>query len=135
MSQLDHTNLQRFCILLLLVTILTTLRQDNLRISDYVLTFVIAVTIFSVFSLAIPHAWAKYAGEKVLRRTYKVLILSAIIASPALYIWKFIDGLVRRLAGVTEITPEERQEERQEEFLNGLSSAGWKVWSIKKSRR
>jgi len=108
------------CILLLLVTILTTLRQDDLRISDYVLIFAIAVAIFSVFGLAIPHAWAKYAGEKVLSRTYKALILFAIIASPVLYIWKFIDGLVRRLAGVTEITPEERQEEKQEEFLNGL---------------
>jgi CBS domain containing-hemolysin-like protein len=70
--------------------------------------------------LAIPHAWAKYAGEKVLSRTYKVLLFFAIIASPVLYIWKLIDGLVRRLAGVTEITPEERQEEKQEEFLNGL---------------
>ncbi|MHC4158155.1 MAG: hemolysin family protein [Planctomycetota bacterium] len=28
--------------------------------------------------------------------------------------------LVKRLAGITETTPEERQEEKQEEFLNGL---------------
>ena len=43
-----------------------------------------------------------------------------VTASPVLYLWKFIDGLVRRLAGVVETTPEEQQEEKQEEFLTGL---------------
>lgn len=108
------------CVLLLLVTIFSAFRQGNLRISDYVFMFVIALAIFSVFSLAIPHAWAKYAGEKILSRTYKLLMLLAVIASPVLYIWNLTDGLVRRLAGVAETTPEERQEEKQEEFLTGL---------------
>jgi CBS domain containing-hemolysin-like protein len=108
------------CILLLLLAVFATLRQGNPAISGYVLTFVIAMTIFSVFSLAIPHAWAKYAGEKILSRTYGLLMLSAIIASPVLHIFKLYDGFVRRLAGVAETTPKEQQEERQEEFLNGL---------------
>ena len=108
------------CILLLLLAVFATLRRANPAISDYVLTFIIAMAIFSVFSLAIPHAWAKYAGEKILSRTYRLLMLSAIVASPALHIFKLYDGLVRRLAGVAETTPKEQQEERQEEFLNGL---------------
>ena len=108
------------CILLLLVAVFATLRRASPTISDYVLTFVIATAIFSVFSLAIPHAWAKYAGEKILSRTYGLLMLSAIVASPVLHIFKLYDGFVRRLAGVAETTPEEQQEERQEEFLNGL---------------
>ncbi|MHC4630000.1 MAG: hemolysin family protein, partial [Planctomycetota bacterium] len=108
------------CILLLLLAVFATLRRANPAISDYVLTFIIAMAIFSVFSLAIPHAWAKYAGEKILSRTYGLLMLSAIVASPALHIFKLCDGFVRRLAGVAETTPKERQEERQEEFLNGL---------------
>jgi len=41
-------------------------------------------------------------------------------ALPVLYVLKIYDGFVRRLAGVSETTPEERQEEKQEEFLNGL---------------
>ena len=108
------------CILLLLVTIFATLNRTNLTISVYLLAFVIAMAIFSVFSLAIPHAWAKYAGEKILSRTYNLLMLFVIVVSPVLYIFKLYDGFVRRLAGVVETTPQEQQEEKQEEFLNGL---------------
>ena len=108
------------CILLLLVTIFATLSRANLTVSVYLLAFVIAMAIFSVFSLAIPHAWAKYAGEKILSRSYKLLMLFVIVVSPVLYIFRLYDGFVRRLAGVVETTPQEQQEEKQEEFLNGL---------------
>jgi CBS domain containing-hemolysin-like protein len=90
--------------------------SQNISVLSYLLTFIIAVVIFSIFSLAIPHAWAKYAGEKILSRTYKLLMLFAITASPVLYIFKLHDGFVRRLAGIAETTPEEKQEE----FLTGL---------------
>ena len=108
------------CILLLLVGVFATLRRDGPRIGDYVLTFIISMVIFSVFGLAVPHAWAKYAGEKVLSRTYGLLRLFERIAWPALYVLQSYDGLVRRLAGVAETTPQEQQEEKQEEFLDGL---------------
>jgi len=89
-------------------------------ITGYILTVVIATIIFSVFSIAIPHAWAKYAGEKVLCHTHTLLSFFALVASPALYIFRLYDGFVRRLAGITETTPEEEHEEKQEEFLTGL---------------
>jgi putative hemolysin len=108
------------CILLLLVGIFATLHEGRLRISDYLLTFIIAMVIFSVFSLAVPHAWAKYAGEKILSRTYRLLLFFEGAAWPVLYTLKVYDGFVRRLAGVAETTPEEEHEEKQEEFLNGL---------------
>lgn len=108
------------CILLLLLAAFTASRPGGLAISDYILTFVIAVAIFSVFGLVVPHAWAKYAGEKILSRTYALLTLFATIVWPILYVWKFPDEFVKRLAGVVEVTPEEQQEEKQEEFLNGL---------------
>lgn len=87
---------------------------------DYFLAFIISLTIFLVFSLAIPHAWAKYAGEKILSRTYKIIMLFAFITSPILYIFKLYDGFVRRLAGIAETTPEKQYEEKQEEFLTDL---------------
>ncbi len=108
------------CILLLLVAVFANSHQAGLQIKDYVLTFVIAMAIFSVFGLAIPHAWAKYAGEKILSRTYRFLTFFERLAWPILYVLKVYDRLVRRLAGVVETTPEEQQEEKQEEFLNGL---------------
>ena len=108
------------CILLLLLSAFAAARPVGPAIPDYALTFVIAVSIFAVFCLAVPHAWSKYAGEKTLSRTYPLLMLFATIAWPILYVWKFADELVKRLAGVVESTPEEKQEEKQEEFLSGL---------------
>jgi putative hemolysin len=95
-------------------------RLQHSPVLGYVVACIIAVVIVSVFSLAIPHAWAKYAGEKVLSRTYRLLAVAAVIASPALYVFRLYDGFIRRLAGVPETTPEERHEEQQEEFLTGL---------------
>ena len=120
------------CILLLLVAAFANSHASGLQIKDYVLTFIIAAAIFSVFCLAVPHAWAKYAGEKTLSRTYKLLLLFERSAWPILCILKAYDGFVRRLAGVVEATPQEKHEERQEEFL---SSEEWKASSMKKNRR
>jgi putative hemolysin len=111
------------CILLVLVFVFTTRGEPSSRESyavDYLLAALVAFVIFSVFSLAIPHAWAKYAGEKILSRTYRLVMLFAFIASPILYIFKLYDGFVRRLAGIAETTLEEQHEEKQEEFLTGL---------------
>ena len=106
-------------ILLLLVALVTTLRQSNSAL-NYIIAFLIAMAIFLTFSLAIPHAWAKYAGEKVLSRTYRLLLYLSMIASPFLYIFRLYDGFIRRLAGIAETTLQEQQEEKQEEFLTGL---------------
>jgi CBS domain containing-hemolysin-like protein len=111
------------CILLLLVSVFANhgeAGKHSISKFWYLPTFVIAMAIFSVFSLAIPHAWAKYAGEKILSRTHKLLTLFAAAASPALYVFRLYDGFVRRLAGIAETTLEEQQEEKQEEFLTGL---------------
>jgi putative hemolysin len=111
------------CILLVLVFAFTSRGDPGRRggsAVDYLLAALVAFGIFSVFSLAIPHAWAKYAGEKFLSRTYRIVMFFAFVASPILYIFKLYDSVVRRLAGIAESTPEEEHEERQEEFLTGL---------------
>ena len=108
------------CVLLLLLAVFARLRNGPPQFIDYILTFIIAAAIFSIFTLAIPHAWAKYAGEKILSRTYRLLTFCAAIASPVLYILQIYDGFIRRLAGVVETTPDQLQEEKQEEFLKGL---------------
>ena len=86
--------------------------------NSYILTFVIAFLIFAVFTLAVPHSWAKHSGEKVLARTHKLLEVFAYIATPVLFVFRIHDGLVRRLAGVTEATPEAAQDQKQEEILS-----------------
>lgn len=110
-------------ILLALVAVFThpdASAQPRSPVVAYMLTCVIALAIFSIFSLAVPHAWAKYAGEKILSRTHKVLSFAALTASPVLYVFRLYDGFIRRLAGIAETTPEEQHEERQEEFLTDL---------------
>jgi len=105
--------------LLLLVALLSAW-YGQLNTVTYIIVFVISLAIFSVFSLAIPYAWAKYAGEKLISRTYKVLAVFALVAAPVLFALQLYDGFVRRLAGVPPTTPEEQQEEKQEEFLEDL---------------
>ena len=107
-------------LMLFLLDVISRIHKDGPQIHDYLLTFIVAVVIFSIFSLAIPHAWAKYAGEKILSRTYRLLLTAAALAWPVLYIFQLYDGFVRRLAGIAESTPEEQQEEKQEEFLTDL---------------
>jgi len=111
------------CILLLLVSVFINRGEPGRRgspVVDYILASIVAFGIFSIFSLGIPHALAKYAGEKILSRTYRIVMLFAFIASPILYIFKLYDSFIRRMAGIAETTPEEQHEERQEEFLTGL---------------
>jgi putative hemolysin len=105
--------------LLLLVALLSA-RHGRLTPAAYLLVFGIALAIFSVFSLALPYAWAKYAGEKLLSRTYGLLFGCAALAVPVLYLLQLYDGFVRRLAGVPSTTLQEQQEEKQEEFLEDL---------------
>ncbi len=105
--------------LLLLVALLSTW-HGTLDATAYLLVFAVALAIFSVFSLAIPYAWAKYAGEKLISRTYGTLVVFALLATPILWILRLYDGFVRRLAGVPPATPDQQQEEKQEEFLEDL---------------
>lgn len=105
-------------ILLVLLTIFVRHPQGTASMGDIVSAVVIALALFLVFSLAIPHAWSKYAGEKVLARTYRLLTLAAVLVYPVLLILQLYDVIVRRLAGVVEPTEEEAHEEKQEEFLS-----------------
>ncbi len=105
--------------LLLMVAVLAALYEE-LTVGAYAIAFGISLAIFSVFSLAIPHAWAKYAGETLLSRTWWILMVFATLAAPILYVLRLYDGFVRRLAGVQPETPETQQDQMQEEFLEDL---------------
>ncbi len=110
------------CILLLLLYMFAvrdtaeTQALIVLTVGKCVLALVVAAVLSLIFTLAIPHAWAKYAGEDILSRTHTLLMLFAAAASPLLCIFRLHDRFVRRLAGVTETTPQDQQEE----FLSDL---------------
>jgi len=108
------------CIILVLLAIFCADKTRPPTFIDFFVVFVIAMAIFSVVGLAIPHAWAKYAGEKTLCRTYRILQACALVAWPILRIFRLYDELVKRLAGIADVTEEKRQEEMEEEFLTDL---------------
>ncbi|MHC5083259.1 MAG: hemolysin family protein [Planctomycetota bacterium] len=84
----------------------------------FILAFILSIFVIELFSLVIPHAWAKHTSEYVLPRTYPLLKLLLIPTKPIGVVFKLHDKFVRRLAGVTEVDPEQAQEEKQEEILS-----------------
>jgi putative hemolysin len=112
-------------LLLVLLSAFTTLWpkaevRPHRVLEVYTVSFIVAMAILSIFSLAIPQAWAKYGGEKILCRTYKLCWLLAMGAFPVVAAQKGYNGFVRRLAGIADATPEEQLEEKHEEFLSEL---------------
>jgi CBS domain containing-hemolysin-like protein len=89
-----------------------------LRQHHFALTFILAVCIIELFSLVIPHAWAKHTGEEILPATYPFLKLMLFVAKPLLVFFRLHDKFVRRLAGVQDADPEQAQDQRQEEILS-----------------
>ena len=47
-----------------LFALYSAITRRPVYIDGYIIIIIAAMAIFSVFSLAIPHAWAKYGGEK-----------------------------------------------------------------------
>jgi len=85
-------------------------------IEQYTLFMVICVV--EIIILAIPHSWAKYTGEKILVRTYKLLGVLTGLLRPLLKVLALHDTLVRRLAAVPQTDPEQAQDKKQEEILS-----------------
>ena len=84
----------------------------------HLFSFVVVVVVFEFLCLTIPHFWARYTGESSLAQTYAVIRALSVAAKPMLFLLKLNDSLVRRLAGVTEATYDQTQEEKQEEILS-----------------
>ena len=65
-----------------------------------VVACLVAFGLIVVFGVAIPYAWAKYAGEWLAVRCLPLLVLSSLLTRPAIVLVEIVDPVVRRLAGV-----------------------------------
>ncbi len=65
------------------------------------LTIIITVPALLIFSVAIPQAWAKYAGEHLLALTWPLVRLAHFAIWPVVRVLNIFDEIVRRLAGVS----------------------------------
>ena len=84
--------LSEFCLFLGLIWIFE--RVCSTPLHTYIWTFVSGSALYLIFGLAIPHAWAKYAGEKLVSRTYRMLWVLSVGAAPVIFIQKGYDGLI-----------------------------------------
>lgn len=82
---------------------------------------VTAWALLLVFGVAIPYAWAKYAGEWLTVRCRWLLAIGRILTFPLLAILAIFDPLVRRLAGVPIEDAQSYADKIEEEILNAVT--------------
>ncbi len=91
--------------------------HEHLTVSALIEAFVISLVLLSIFSVGVPHAWAKYAGENFLAATAPILYGTEKISYPLLAFLHVVDVLVRRMLGVGI---EEEEEQAQQEILEAV---------------
>jgi len=99
--------------LALVLAIANGLSQGVLHLPILVYAFLISIVLLSVFSVAIPYAWARYSAEPFLAATLPFLRAVKLVMTPLIAFMDAIDLLVRRLAGVS-IEPEGNHAVEQE---------------------
>jgi CBS domain containing-hemolysin-like protein len=83
------------------------------------LTVLVTVPVMLIFSVAIPQAWAKYAGEPLLAFCWPLLKVAHWLLWPVVRVLNVFDEIVKRLAGVSlGEEPETAAEKVQEEILS-----------------
>ena len=91
--------------LTLLVTILRMFEKAGYGIGGTLAAIAVAAGIISIFAVAIPHAWAHYAGAKVLAATGPILLAMRWGLWPVVAVMRAFDKPVRRLTGVPDPEP------------------------------
>lgn len=76
-------------------------RNDPHPVKVFGFALLVTTPLLLAFSVAIPQAWAKYAGEGLIANTWPMLRTLNWLLSPVVWIMNVVDELVRRLAGVT----------------------------------
>lgn len=80
----------------------------------------VALAVVVVFGIAIPNAWARYAGEYLITRALPILALLRIVCLPLILVMEMFDPLVRRLAGVPAFDAKARAEELERDLLSAV---------------
>ena len=87
----------------------------------YVTAFGGALLLTVVFGVAIPTAWVKYSGEKLLVRMAPLLFAARAALYPFVWLLGATDPFVRRLIGVPDDRRETPAEDLEREILNVVS--------------
>ncbi len=90
-------------------------------LTQYVTAFFLSLALVLVFGVAIPVAWAKYAGESVLAFSLPGLLVLSKAFVPIVWVLSLFDHLVRRLAGVPHDDPANDLARLERELLDAVS--------------
>ena len=109
-----------------LALVLVALRVcENSRISSPLVqdmvAFASAFALVLIFGVAVPAAWSKYSGERILAFTLPALLLLRTVFHPVVYVLSLFDALVRRLAGVPPESEDDDTARHERELLDAVS--------------
>lgn len=100
--------------LVLVVAIMYLFDPAHKGLASAVQATALAGGILAVFGVAVPGAWASYAGEKVLSVTLEILFAVRYILYPVVLLMQGVGFLIRRLAGADGEEPTDGESARQE---------------------
>ncbi|MCH7592034.1 MAG: HlyC/CorC family transporter [Planctomycetes bacterium] len=80
----------------------------------------VTLVLVLVFGVAIPNAWAKYAGDALIVRTLPLLSSIRVLCLPLIAFLEIFDPLVRRLAGVPVRDAKSHADELERQILDAV---------------
>lgn len=89
---------------------------------SYILAFLASIAITLVMGVAIPGAWARYAGDALVAAAVRPLLALRIALFPVVAFLRLFDVLIRRLAGVPHSDEQEAEAEQIEKEILGVVS-------------
>lgn len=114
--------LRQLSLVLFVLTLSVVIHQGASSLSPLLLLLLISTVWFLLLGIAIPEAWARYAGENYVARNLPLMEILRRGLLPVLKLIDWIDEIVRRLAGV----PREAlngAEEMEREILDAIDQA------------
>ncbi len=101
----------------------------------FVLTFLVTMPALLIFSVAIPQAWARYAGESLIAMTWPAIRVAHWVLYPLVGVMKLFDELIRRLAGVSLGDDPETEQEQAEQEIMAVVSEGTAEGTVDEEQR
>jgi len=87
-------------------------------------TLLVSAPALLIFSVAIPHAWAKYAGESLIAAAWPFIRAAYWFFFPVVKVMTLFDELIRRLAGVSHDGNPGTEAEQVEQEIMAVISEG-----------
>jgi putative hemolysin len=88
----------------------------------YPAAFLIPMILILIAGVAVPNAWARYAGDAFLARSIHILLGLRYVLYPLVAFLRLFDELVRRLAGVPVMDEQESEAQQIEREILGVVS-------------